>query len=58
MDRILPAVFSIRAILAIGTIRPSDWTAIRSIYLEGIATGDATFEANAPTWEEWDKAHL
>ena len=52
MDPTIPAVFSIRA------IRPSDWTAIRSIYPEGIATGDATLEADAPTWEKWDKAHL
>ncbi len=53
MDPTIPGVFA-----AIRAIRPSDWTAIRSIYLEGIATGDATFEADAPTWEEWDKAHL
>ena len=46
------------AVLPIRAIRPSDWTAIRSIYLEGIATGDATLEADVPTWEEWDKAHL
>jgi L-amino acid N-acyltransferase YncA len=35
-----------------------DWPAIRSIYLEGIATGNATFEQSAPSWEEWDAAHL
>ena len=28
------------------------------IYEEGIATGLATFETKAPTWESWDKAHL
>jgi L-amino acid N-acyltransferase YncA len=27
-------------------------------HLEGIATGDATFETIAPAWEEWDKGHL
>lgn len=27
------------------------------IYLEGIATGNATFETEAPTWEKWDLAH-
>ena len=58
MDPTIPAVFTIQAIRAIGAIPPSDWAAIRSIYLEGIATGDATFEADAPTWKEWDKAHL
>jgi phosphinothricin acetyltransferase len=28
------------------------------IYGEGIATGHATFEAEAPGWEAWDAAHL
>jgi phosphinothricin acetyltransferase len=36
---------------------PDDWPAVRSIYLEGIATGDATFESSAPTWEAWDAGH-
>lgn len=35
-----------------------DWDAVRSIYLEGVATGDATFETQAPTWEAWDAAHV
>ncbi|HLL77617.1 MAG TPA: GNAT family N-acetyltransferase [Pyrinomonadaceae bacterium] len=35
-----------------------DWGRVRSIYLEGIATGHATFETDAPTWEAWDAAHL
>ena len=37
---------------------PDDWEAVRSIYLEGIATGQATFETEAPDWEQWDGAHL
>lgn len=36
----------------------ADWDRVRSIYLEGIATGQATFETEAPTWSEWDTAHL
>jgi hypothetical protein len=43
------------------SIRPmeaSDWDAVRSIYLEGIATGNATFETSAPEWDEWDRGHL
>ena len=43
------------------TIRPllaPDWPAVRAIYLEGIATGNATFETAAPEWERWDGAHL
>jgi len=35
-----------------------DWEAVRSIYLEGIATGHATFETEAPSWERWDDDHL
>lgn len=36
---------------------PADWPAVRAIYLEGIATGNATFETEAPEWERWDAAH-
>lgn len=35
-----------------------DWTVVREIYLEGIATGHATFETNAPGWEQWNASHL
>jgi L-amino acid N-acyltransferase YncA len=35
----------------------SDWEHVRAIYLEGIDTGQATFEVEAPSWEEWDAAH-
>ncbi|HEX9119564.1 MAG TPA: GNAT family N-acetyltransferase [Terriglobales bacterium] len=35
-----------------------DWPDVSAIYLEGIATGNATFETLAPTWEQWDRAHL
>jgi L-amino acid N-acyltransferase YncA len=35
----------------------SDWPAVAAIYAEGIATGDATFETEVPSWETWDEAH-
>ena len=38
-------------------LRPEDWSAVRAIYLEGIATGNATFETAAPGWTEWDAKH-
>lgn len=44
--------------LSLDELRPEDWVPARSIYLEGIATGDATFETEAPEWEHWDRAHL
>jgi L-amino acid N-acyltransferase YncA len=34
------------------------WEAVRAIYLEGIATGNATFETAAPTWSRWDQGHM
>src|SRR5262249_33824350 len=36
----------------------ADWPQVRAIYLEGIAGGQATFETEAPSWEQWDAAHL
>lgn len=36
----------------------ADWPVIRAIYLEGIATGNATFETEAPAWAAWDAAHF
>jgi phosphinothricin acetyltransferase len=37
---------------------PAHWPAVRAIYEQGIATGNATFEKSAPSWEQWDAAHL
>jgi phosphinothricin acetyltransferase len=36
----------------------SDWETVRAVYVEGIATGDATFETVAPSWAQWNAAHL
>ncbi|MDE2663452.1 MAG: GNAT family N-acetyltransferase [Gemmatimonadota bacterium] len=46
------------AILEIRSLSHGDWDAVRTIYEEGIATGDATFETEAPGWESWDANHL
>ena len=42
----------------IDQLKPEDWEQVRSIYLEGIATGHTTFETSAPSWEQWDAGHL
>ena len=42
----------------IDSMRTEDWEEVRGIYLEGIATGNATFETDAPSWEHWDAAHV
>ncbi|GAA4390154.1 N-acetyltransferase family protein [Hymenobacter koreensis] len=34
------------------------WPEVRAIYEEGIATGNATFTTQAPSWEKWDADHL
>jgi L-amino acid N-acyltransferase YncA len=39
-------------------LRPDDWAEVARIYEEGIATGNATFETEVPSWEDWDAAHL
>ncbi|MBV9609459.1 MAG: N-acetyltransferase [Acidobacteria bacterium] len=49
---------STRPEVSVGAMVPADWPNVSAIYLEGIATGNATFETLAPTWDEWDRAHL
>ena len=39
-------------------MRQGDWEGVRAVYVEGLATGQATFETEAPGWERWDAAHL
>ena len=41
----------------IRSMTPSDWDAVRAVYLEGVATGNATFETAAPEWERWHASH-
>jgi L-amino acid N-acyltransferase YncA len=42
----------------ISEMEPGDWEEVRTIYAEGIATRQATFETEAPSWLAWDAAHL
>ncbi len=46
------------ATLTIAPLTDADWLAVRAIYADGIATGDATFETTAPDWADWDSGHL
>jgi len=34
------------------------WPAVREIYAQGIAAGNATFETVVPEWAHWDAHHL
>jgi phosphinothricin acetyltransferase len=44
--------------VAIAQMRPAHWPEVQAIYRQGIATGQATFESDAPEWEAWDRQHL
>jgi L-amino acid N-acyltransferase YncA len=44
--------------VAIRGARPEDWPRIADIYAAGIATRNATFETEVPSFEEWDASHL
>ena len=40
-------------------LRPEDWPGVRRVYVEGIATGHATFEVEAPAdFETWSAGKL
>ena len=39
-------------------LRREDWPAVKAIYEQGIAGGDATFETEASSWDDWNHAHL
>lgn len=40
------------------TMTQDDWESVLTIYKEGISTGNATFEQEAPTYTAWDNGHL
>ena len=40
--------------ISVRDMTPADWPDVERIYREGIATGNATFEASPPSWEEFD----
>jgi phosphinothricin acetyltransferase len=42
----------------IAPLAPDHWPQVRDIYAAGIATGNATFQSDPPTWDEWDRGHL
>ena len=42
----------------IDQMKANDWEQVREIYLEGVHSGNSTFETDAPSWEKWDENHL
>lgn len=35
-----------------------DWTKVAEIYRQGIETGNATFQQEIPTWDDWNNGHI
>lgn len=44
--------------VVIGPMTEADWEVVLSIYKQGIATGNSTFETQAPDWDTWNRDHL
>ena len=44
--------------ILVRALSEADWPAVREIYAQGIATRNATFETEVPSWEQWDRSHL
>jgi L-amino acid N-acyltransferase YncA len=42
----------------IAAMNGDDRDAVLDIYRQGIATGNATFETETPSWEKWSAGHL
>lgn len=42
----------------IDCMNSSNWGQVKQIYLDGIKTGLATFQTEAPEWDEWDQNHV
>lgn len=43
--------------LRIDAMTAADWPAVHRIYAQGIATGNATLEREAPDWDHFDRSH-
>jgi len=42
----------------IDEMSPDDYPEVAEIFRQGIATGNASFELEAPTWDDWNASHL
>ncbi len=45
-------------LMILSALTAAHWTSVEAIYRQGIATGNATFETQSPSWEAWDAGHL
>ena len=40
------------------SMKKDDWISVAEIYRQGIESGNATFQGDIPTWEEWNSGHI
>jgi L-amino acid N-acyltransferase YncA len=45
-------------LVTVREMRPEDWPQVEAIYREGIDAGNATFEADPPTWDAFDASKI
>ena len=48
----------IASALVMDSLTFADWPRVCAIYLEGILSGNSTFETEPPTWDQWDRSHF
>jgi phosphinothricin acetyltransferase len=39
-------------------MKKDDWISVAEIYRQGIESGNATFQRDIPTWDEWNQGHI
>jgi phosphinothricin acetyltransferase len=44
--------------MTITDLLPDHWPTVKAIYEAGLATGNASFQTTAPSWDEWNASHL
>jgi len=54
----MPTAQSVGTDITIGEMLDADWDAVRRIYAEGIATGNASIETEPPAWDVWNARHI
>jgi phosphinothricin acetyltransferase len=45
-------------VIEVRVMSPADWPEVAAVYAQGIADGEATFEAEVPAWDVFDRGRL
>lgn len=44
--------------MSVQIMSDEDWPQVRSIFIEGLATGLSSLEESAPDWNSWNESHI